>query len=134
MDEKNTIVKIVIAGSRTFDNYLMLRQKMSWVEDQLTAREPFVEIEVFDGGAMGADHYGRKWAEKCGYKVHEYPADWKQFGKSAGYIRNEEMANDCDMVVVFWDGESKGTKHMMELAKKYEKPLVVFNYGKEQKT
>ena len=52
----------------------------------------------------------------------EFPADWDKHGKSAGYKRNLEMAENADALIAFWDGESRGTKHMIDIAK--EKNLL----------
>ncbi len=65
---------------------------------------------------------------KNNIKIIEFPADWEKFGKKAGYIRNEEMAKYSDSCIVFWDGKSKGTKHMIELAKKYNLNLKIVKY------
>ena len=53
-----------------------------------------------------------------GYKIKEFPAKWGQYGKRAGYLRNEEMANYATHCICFWDGESKGTKHMIDIAER----------------
>lgn len=58
-------------------------------------------------------------------EVVKFPADWDRYGKRGGYIRNEEMAkysvkdNNYGMLIAFWDGESRGTKHMINLANKH---------------
>lgn len=53
------------------------------------------------------------------------PADWNKYGKSAGYKRNEQMAIYADACLAFWDGKSKGTKHMIGLAKRHNLRLKV---------
>ena len=53
---------------------------------------------------------------------------WDIYGKSAGYKRNEEMAKVADSCVVFWDGKSSGTKHMIDLVKKFNLKLRVINF------
>lgn len=69
--------------------------------------------------ARGADLLGEKYAVERGYHVDRYPADWNGLGKRAGYIRNEQMARNADALVAFWDGQSRGTKHMIDLASRY---------------
>jgi hypothetical protein len=71
---------------------------------------------------------GELYANENNIKIIEFPADWEKFGKKAGYIRNEEMAKYSDSCIVFWDGKSKGTKHMIELAKKYNLNLKIVKY------
>jgi len=77
---------------------------------------PF-DIEIITGMASGADSIGWDWATANWCKVHEYPADWKQHGKSAGYIRNKQMLEEGepDIVIAFPGG--KGTAMMIKLAK-----------------
>jgi hypothetical protein len=57
-------------------------------------------------------------ARKRGLCTEVYPADWNQFGKSAGYIRNRAIIEAVDGVVAFWDGQSRGTAHAIQLARK----------------
>jgi hypothetical protein len=58
--------------------------------------------------------------------VERYPADWERYGKSAGYRRNKEMALVAQALVAFWDGESLGTKHMIDIAHKYKLTIKIF--------
>ena len=74
------------------------------------------DIEIVSGTAMGADRLGERYAKENGYKLKRFPAEWDKYGKSAGYRRNAEMAKYADACVVFWDGVSRGTKHMIDLA------------------
>lgn len=109
--------KVIIAGTRSFDDYELLRTKM----DHLLSRRS--EIEIVSGTARGADQLGERYAAERGYALKQFPADWNTYGKSAGYRRNAEMAEYADAAVVFWDGRSKGSKHMIDLAR--EKGLAV---------
>lgn len=77
------------------------------------------EVEVVSGTARGADTMGELWAVERDLTVHTFPANWDKFGKSAGYRRNEEMAVFADAAVVFWDGASRGSEHMINLARKH---------------
>ena len=104
-------MKLIIAGSRSFDDYDLLCEKASQVN------ENFDEItEVVCGGAKGADILGKKWADENGIPVKLMPANWSKNGKAAGPIRNREMAEYADALLVFWDGESLGTKNMIAIA------------------
>ena len=64
-----------------------------------------------------------------GITVRYYPAYWSLYGKKAGYLRNEQMAQHADALVAFWDGESKDTKHMIDLAEKYRLETRVIRTG-----
>ena len=103
-------MKIIIAGGRDFDDYDKLCQFCDGILSEHT------EIEIVSGTAKGADKLGEKYAVEKGYPIRQFPADWAQFGKSAGYKRNAEMAEYADALIAFWDGKSKGTKHMIDLA------------------
>ena len=71
---------------------------------------------VVCGMALGVDTFGLNWGKNNGLSVDEYPADWKQYGRRAGFIRNMEMAYNADMLIAFWDGRSRGTKDMIDKA------------------
>ena len=116
-------MKVIIAGGRTFNDYDLLCQNCYKAFSLQT------EIEIVSGTANGADKLGEKYANEKGYQIKKFPADWDKYGKSAGYKRNEEMAKYADSLIAFWDGKSKGTKHMIDLAKRYslKVKVVIFN-------
>ena len=113
-------MKIIIAGSRNFNDYNLLKTSC----DNLLTQ--FTNIEIVSGTARGADKLGEKYAREKGYDIKQFPANWN-LGKSAGYIRNDEMAKYSDMLIAFWDGTSKGTKHMIDLANKRSLKVVVID-------
>lgn len=118
-------MKIIIAGSRDFNNYELLRDRLNYLLKDVSNKD---EITIVSGGARGADQLGERYAKEKGYKIIRKPANWNKYGKSAGYKRNEEMAKIADVCVCFWDGESRGTKHMIDLSKKYKLKLNVIFY------
>ena len=81
--------------------------------------------EIISGTAQGVDKLGEQIAQKYGIPVKRFPADWSRFGKSAGYRRNTEMANYADTLVAVWDGQSKGTKHMIDIMLNLNKPFHI---------
>lgn len=107
------MLKIIIAGSRNFNDYNLLEQKVDFYigENQ--------DIEIISGTARGADKLGERYAINKELKLKRFPADWQKYGKKAGYLRNKEMAKYASHAIIFWDGKSKGTGHMIELCKKY---------------
>lgn len=110
-------MKVIIAGSRDFSDYELLKSKC----DKILSQQ--VDIEIVSGTANGADKLGETYANEKGYKLTKFPADWDNHGNSAGYKRNKEMAIYADTLIAFWNGRSKGTKHMIDLA--YEHNLKV---------
>lgn len=111
-------MKVIIAGSRDFNDYNLLSSICNIeIKNDCT--------EIVSGTARGADKLGERYAEENNIPVKPFPADWDKFGKSAGYIRNEEMAKYADILIAFWDYQSKGTKHMIDLANKYNLKVIV---------
>ena len=114
-------VRLIIAGSRTFNNYNMLDTYVS----RIISQYDFSTFRIISGGARGADSLGEQYARNHGYNLSIFPADWNKLGKRAGYVRNEQMAqfasegNNIGGLICFWDGVSKGTGHMINLAYKY---------------
>lgn len=113
-------MKIIIAGGRTFNDYDLLCKTCDYMLQNQ------IDIEIVSGTANGADKLGEKYANEKGYKLIKFPADWN-IGKSAGYIRNKEMAEYADALIAFYNG-SKGTKHMIDLAKQYNLKIKVVMY------
>ena len=112
-------MKVVIAGSRTITDYEILLDAMSQVD--------WVITEVVSGLATGVDTLGMRWAKEKNIPVKEFRAEWELHGKAAGPIRNSQMAKYADAVIVIWDGESRGSKNMIEEAKGHGLELKVFD-------
>ena len=110
-------MKVGIIGSRGFKDYNILNEKLKDIETEIKV--------VISGGAPGADRLAEKWAKEHGKSLTVYPADWLTYGKSAGYIRNADIVKNSDKIIAFWDGESKGTKHTINLCKKNNKECEV---------
>lgn len=139
------MLKVIIAGSRDFDDYDFLEEKCleifaSYVEDgYLTGHlcQDRDNLEIISGTACGADILGEKFARKRGLKIRRFPAQWDKYGKSAGYIRNKDMTryaisnDDHGVLIAFWDGKSRGTKHMIDIAKRYGLEVFVIDVAKQ---
>ena len=114
------VKKVIVAGSRNFNNYELMRKRLDYYFSNITP-------VIICGEARGADTLGRKYAEEHNYLIESYPADWSK-GKNAGYIRNEQMADVASAAICFWDGKSKGTEHMINTMKKLNKPVKVVKF------
>jgi hypothetical protein len=114
--------KVIIAGGRNFTDYTNLKK---YCNHLLQNKK---DVEIVCGMARGADLLGKRYAEEMGYPVAKFPAEWDRFGKKAGYIRNEEMAEYADSLILFWDGKSRGSKHMLDLAEENELNIRIFRY------
>ena len=100
---------IIIAGSRDFDDYGRLCQECDTLLAGLRVDS------ILCGECRGADALGKRYAEDRGISVKSYPADWQRYGRAAGPIRNKQMAEAADLLIAFWDGQSRGTHSMIKL-------------------
>lgn len=116
-------MKVIIAGGRNFEDYDLLCRKA----DKILSQQH--EVEVVSGTAKGADKLGERYAEERGFPIKRFPADWGTHGKAAGYIRNEDMALYSDALIAFWDEQSKGTKHMIDIAELHGLKTRIIKYS-----
>ncbi len=118
-------LKLIVAGGREFNDYHRLSKVLFDYAETITGYD---SISIVSGMARGADALAYRFAKTHSMPCHEFPANWDKHGKSAGYIRNTEMANFADALVAFWDGKSRGTKHMIETMQKLGKPVQIEMY------
>ena len=112
-------MRVIIAGSRNIDNYDTVKEAIK--------KSGFEITTVISGGARGVDRLGEKYYYENNLKIQIFPADWNQHGKSAGYIRNKKMIDVADALIAVWDGQSKGTKHTINLANEKGIPVFILN-------
>jgi hypothetical protein len=150
------MVRVIIAGSRSFNNYEFLESRVREVFRDLTLkgyltgipRNDILNIEIISGKANGADTLGERFADKYGIAIKPFPADWNdfsepcvvkynKFGKPynalSGNNRNKAMADyafsgNPGVLIAFWDGKSPGTKNMIDLAKTRDLLVYTFNF------
>ena len=115
-------MKVIIAGGRDFNNrevaFKCLDKRM-WSKGDV----------IVSGHASGADALGEEYAKAHGLDIDLHPANWREYGRAAGPIRNREMAEVADKLIAFWDGKSRGTKNMISEAKEKGLCVVVYDYG-----
>ena len=105
-------MKVIVAGGRNFVDYKLMKVYLdAWLN-----KRP--NVTIVSGCAKGADILGERYAQEAGHSLLRMPAAWNKYGKAAGHIRNASMAKVADALVAFWDGESKGTSHMILVARK----------------
>lgn len=119
-----TKYKVIIAGCRDLTDYELLREKCDYHLQNLRLED----IVIVSGHASGADSLGERYAQERGFQLETYPADWQAHGRAAGPIRNAKMANVAHALIAFWDGKSRGTKNMIETARKYNLKVAVVRY------
>ncbi|ALU99743.1 DUF2493 domain-containing protein [Campylobacter coli] len=119
-------MKLLVCGGRDYTDIEHFNKEMdnvfSLYQNQIDT--------IIEGGARGADNMAKNYALKNKINLVEVKADWQHFGKAAGPIRNQRMlsmldSNDC--VLAFWNGVSKGTKNMIEIARNKNIKVIIIN-------
>ena len=118
------MIKLIVAGSRSFSDYARLKQTVDRAIKYLDG-----QIEIVSGGARGADQLGETYAMEKGLPIKQFLANWDEYGKKAGFLRNLEMAKYASHAIIFWDQQSRGTKSMIDLAEKYHLDYRVFLFN-----
>jgi len=117
--------KLIVAGGREFNNYPMLSKAIIDLSETLYDQ---VAVSIVSGMARGADELGVRFAAQHNVKLYKFPADWNQYGKRAGFVRNKQMGDCSDGLLAFWDGASKGTAQMIEYMRSLNKPVHIVRY------
>lgn len=116
-------MKTIIAGSRTFNDYNLLKSKLDYYRQNNTI------TQIVSGGAAGADTLGEKYSDENDIDLVIMRADWDTHGRAAGPIRNRKMAEYAEVLIAVWDGQSRGTKNMIEEMNKLKKPVFIIWTG-----
>ena len=119
-------IKLIIAGGRDFNDYDMVRDAMKLFDLVQIGR-----LTIVSGGARGADLLGERWAKINSVEIKRYIPAWRVNGvydNAAGYKRNALMADNATHLLAFWDGVSKGTGHMIDLARSKNLGVEVIEY------
>jgi predicted Rossmann fold nucleotide-binding protein DprA/Smf involved in DNA uptake len=109
---------VAVVGSRTFTNYELVKETLGKLEIK----------KIVSGGAQGADKLGEQYAKENKIETLILLPEWKKYGRAAGFIRNEDIVKNCDKVVAFWDGISKGTLNSIQIAKKLNKEVIIVKF------
>jgi hypothetical protein len=126
-------MKLAIVGCRWFNDYELLCITMEDIKINIKNEWSWRFInKIISGGAKGTDTLAERYAKEKGYNFREFPANWNKHGKQAGYLRNIQIVDNADFIIAFWDRESKGTKHTIDLAKRKGKPYHVIIINKEE--
>lgn len=110
------MTNVAIVGSRTYPDLDLVREYVAELPEGTV---------VISGGARGVDSVAEQAARKRGLETLVVYPDWKTYGKSAGMRRNITIVDSADLIVAFWNRESKGTKHTIAYAEKKLKPVIV---------
>lgn len=111
-------MRVIVAGSRGITRLVVVAKAINDSRFEVT--------EIVSGCARGVDRLGEQWARANKIPIRRFPADWDKYGRSAGFRRNTEMAIYADALVAIWDGQSRGTKHMIQEARKWDLKFYVY--------
>ena len=107
-------MKIAIVGSRGLE-----------IQD-FTPYLPEDTTEIVSGGAKGIDQCAAAFAREHGLILTEFKPDYRRFGRGAPLRRNVEIVDYADLVLIFWDGTSPGSRFVADQCRKRGKPHRVF--------
>lgn len=113
-------MKILICGDRYWNRPEVIKQYLRPLNNNGDV--------IITGGAFGADWYANLFAKEMGLQTVVVEANWKEFGKAAGPLRNKQMLDlNPDKVVAFHSDikNSKGTKNCVEQAKDRNIPVEI---------
>lgn len=124
--------KLLVCGSRTIRDTTYIQGPTQWVKDQIEAYwywnlAGYEDLIMIEGAAKGVDTIAKEYAQENDWKIEEYPAEWS-IGKQAGILRNIKMYENTDEILILWDGSSRGTRFMIELCEKGNKPYTIITY------
>jgi hypothetical protein len=108
-------MKVAVIGSRDFNDYEEVKQTLLTINITL----------LVSGGAKGADSLGERYAKEHNIETKIFLPDWDKYGKKAGFLRNTDIINEAELIIAFWDGQSKGTKDSIDKAEKKGKKVVI---------
>ena len=114
-------MKLIIAGKRT------ICPQTQFIDGIIDHFNIWVE-EIVSGEAKGVDTAAKYYCESyygedASEKYKEFPADWDKYGNAAGPIRNRQMANYADALLIIWDGVSRGSSNMKQEMLSLKKPV-----------
>lgn len=121
-------MKLAVVGTRTFDDYAYLKEMLDTIHVFST-----ISLIVTGGDEnslvrVNTDEFAVRWAKENNVEYKVILPDWQKHGKSAGFIRNNEIWDNVEEGLAFWDGKSKGTAHSFEIARRQGKKITICEY------
>ena len=118
--------RVIIAGSRNFNDYYMLRDYVDYCLSRKVAEGE--EIVILSGHCRGADLLAERFTAERKYRLEIYQAEWSRYGQAAGIRRNKQMVDVADAAIFFWDGSSRGTLSTINFAREKGIPVRIKQY------
>lgn len=134
--KKSNKFKLIISGSRSLYDIGLIKKAIAYAHIDIKDIS-----EVVHGNAMGIDKGAGLWAKEHNIPIKVFPANWGditvenavigqnsfgKYNKLAGLNRNEKMAEYADKLLAIWDGQSRGTQHLIEFVKSLGKDFWVY--------
>jgi hypothetical protein len=121
-------MKLIIAGGRDIGEDVRGRdwskdRARLWAIYRAHHAEHGMPTEFVSGAAPGVDRFGEDVAKGFDMVPKRFPADWDKYPKAAGPIRNRQMAQYADALLLIWDGKSRGSANMKAEMLKLGKPV-----------
>ena len=113
--------RIVIGGCRNYNDYTLFSEYVKSCLSEFISDN----VTIISGHCSGVDCMAERYAKENGLKCLVYPADWGKYGRAAGPIRNKALVENSDAIIAFWDGKSKGTKNLIDIAARQSKRIWV---------
>lgn len=116
-------MRVVISGCRYYSNYDEAKDFIKEnLNDVLLNKNSVI---ILSGDCKGADALGERFALENNLQIEKYPARWDLYGRAAGPKRNKTMVDNCDRIICFWNGSSKGTQSTINYAKNANKDIRI---------
>lgn len=112
-------MKYAVVGSRTFKNTTLLATVLNALPDFNL---------LISGGAVGADTLAGQWAKTKDINTMIFLPEWEKYGKAAGPMRNTKIVEECDELIAFWDGVSRGTLDSITKARALGKKVHIIKF------
>jgi len=110
------MARVAVGGSRSIESYELVQGVLKYL---------LVDGDVvLSGNAPGADRLGERYAGESGLEMKIIPSEWEKHGLKATMMRNEVLLRSADFVINFWDGQSEGSRHMLEISRRAKKLLA----------
>lgn len=113
---------LAIVGSRTLTDYEFVKDELNYFFTS------WYVSDIITGGAVGADSWGELYARQSNIPVTIIRPDYTKYGKGAPFIRNTTIAEKCNLMVAFWDGQSRGTEDVIKKAVKLGKRVTIIPF------
>ena len=107
-----------VVGSRNFTDYRLMKEVLD---------KHFIG-QIVSGGADGADSLAALYAKETNIPLLEFFPQWDKYKRSAPFVRNKQIVRASDVIIAFWGGNSRGTKHSLDYAKKIGIKSIIVNF------